>query len=63
MPEGTAVELWLVGGTFTRLASGEDVEEGHFVPYGSGRVQGGQVVPDPGSELPYLSWLGYRAVR
>lgn len=61
LPEGTSVELWIVGGTFTRLASGEDVEEGELVPYGTGTVQGGFVVPDVGSELPYLSWLGYRA--
>lgn len=60
LSEGTPVELWIVGGTYTRLADGQTVEEGELVPFGGGTVRGGYVVPDPGSELPYLSWLGYR---
>ncbi len=60
LPDGTRVELWIVGGTFTRLADGEQLEEGVFAPYGTGTVSGGRIVNDPGSELPYLSWLGYR---
>lgn len=60
LPDGTRVELWLVGGTFTQLQSGEHLEEGIFAPFGTGTVSGGVISTDPGSELPYLSWLGYR---
>ncbi len=63
LPDGAPVELWLVGGTYTLLPDGAQVEEGELVRYGAGHVQGGHVVPDPGSELPYLSWVGYRAAR
>jgi len=63
LPEGTSVELWIVGGTYTRLPDGEVIEEGDFRPYGTGTVRDGFVRTDPGSELPYLSWLGYRAAR
>lgn len=62
LPDGTRIELWIVGGTYTRLRDGTTVEEGHFVPYGTGSVQAGHIVPDTGSELPYLSWVGYRAL-
>ncbi|MEZ4336259.1 MAG: hypothetical protein R3B82_06495 [Sandaracinaceae bacterium] len=60
LPDGTRVELWLVGGTYTQLASGETIDEGVFAPYGTGTVSGGRIVSDPGSELQYLSWVGYR---
>lgn len=60
LPDGTRVELWLVGGTYTTLSNGEHLEEGVFAPYGTGTVRGGQILSDPGSELPYLSWVGYR---
>jgi len=61
--EGTTVELLLLGGLATLLADGTEVEEADFVPFGTGTVAGGFVVSDPGSELPYLSWLGYRVKR
>lgn len=60
LADGSRVELWIVGGTYTHLADGEWIEEGTFVPYGHGTVSGGAIAPDPGSELPYLTWLGYR---
>lgn len=60
LPDGTRVELWLVGGAYTQLVGGQQIEEGVFAPYGTGTVQGGQILSDPGSELPYLSWVGYR---
>ena len=63
LPDGTRVEVWLVGGTFTLLPSDEVLEEGVFAPIGTGTVRGGFVHSDPGSELPYLSWVGYRVAR
>ncbi|MFK7986855.1 MAG: hypothetical protein AB8I08_12595 [Sandaracinaceae bacterium] len=60
---GTPVELFVVGGIYTELSSGHVVEEGRFESFGTGRVEAGQVVPDAGSELPYLTWVGYRAAR
>jgi len=62
LPDGTPVELWLVGGTFTLLGD-EVLEEGVFAPIGTGTVTGGMIQTDPGSELPYLSWVGYRVAR
>jgi len=63
LPDGTRVELWLVGGTFTLLPGDEVLEEGVFAPVGTGTVRGGMIESDPGSELPYLSWVGYRVAR
>lgn len=62
MAEGTRVELLVLGGLETRLADGSAVEEADFVRFGTGTVTGGMIVADPGSELPYLSWLGYRRI-
>lgn len=63
LPDGTRVELWLVGGTFTLLPGDEVLEEGVFAPIGTGTVRGSMIESDPGSELPYLSWVGYRVAR
>lgn len=57
LPDGTRVELWLVGGTYTTLPSGANLEEGLFEPYGTATVSGAMIA---GGELPYLSWIGYR---
>ena len=51
----------VVGGIYTELPDGHIVEEGDFEVFGTGTVQDGQVVSDPGRGLPYLSWLGYRS--
>ena len=63
LSEGARVDLFLVGGIYTELADGHYVEEGDFERFGSGVVRDGFIEPDPGSELPYLTWLGYREVR
>ncbi|MBW2460202.1 MAG: hypothetical protein JRH11_01065 [Deltaproteobacteria bacterium] len=62
IPAGTRVELLLVGGLATELADGTPVEEADLVAYGTGTVSadGTFVESDPGSELPYFTWLGYR---
>jgi len=60
---GAAVELLLVGGLATTLGDGTPVEEAALVVFGTATVSadGAFVVSDPGSELPYFTWLGYRA--
>ncbi|MBX3269153.1 MAG: hypothetical protein KF729_02760 [Sandaracinaceae bacterium] len=63
LADGTRVALWLVGGTYTTLADGRHLEEGVFAPYGTGTVSGGVITSDPGSELPYLTWVGYSVAR
>jgi hypothetical protein len=61
LPEGTIVEVLLLGGLDSfELATGAVLEEGIFEVFGTGTVRDGMIVNDPGSELPYLSWLGYR---
>lgn len=62
LAEGTTVDLFVLGGLdeFT-LPSGPRLTEGAFEIFGTGTVVDGMVVSDPGSELPYISWLGYRA--
>lgn len=60
LAEGTRVELLVLGGLETRLADGSMVHEADFDVFGTAIVSGGMIVSDPGSELPYLSWLGYR---
>lgn len=62
LADGTRVELLVLGGLETRLADGSAVDEADFVVFGTGTVTGGMIVADPGSELPYLSWLGYRRI-
>ena len=62
LAEGSRVQLLVLGGLETRLADGSAVDEADFVPFGTGTVTDGMIVSDPGSELTYLSWLGYRAL-
>ncbi len=62
LAEGTTVDLFVLGGLDEfELANGETLHEGAFLKFGTGTVTGGKVVSDPGSELPYMSWLGFRA--
>jgi len=60
LPEGTRVTLYALGGTASQLDETRPLEEGAFLPIGHGRVASGLVVPDPGSELPVLTVVGYR---
>lgn len=61
---GTALELSLLGGLGTTLADGTFVEEGALAAFGTAHVtaNGAWIESDPGSELPYLSWLAFRPV-
>lgn len=62
LAEGTVVDLFVLGGLDEfEIPAGPRLTEGAFELFGTGTVTGGMVVSDPGSELPYLSWLGYRA--
>lgn len=61
--EGARVELFVLGGIYTELSNGTLVEEGQFARFGTATVSGGMVRSDPGSELPYFTWLGYRVLR
>lgn len=62
LPDGTTVDLLVLGGLDEfDLPSGQRLTEGAFEVFGTGTVVDGMVVSDPGSELPYLSWLGFRA--
>ncbi len=63
LPDGSIVELMVLGGLGTELADGTLVDEAELAVFGRGTVVGGQVRSDPGSELPYLSWLAYREAR
>ena len=62
LAEGTTVDLFVLGGLDEfDLPSGPRLTEGAFEIFGTGTVVDGMVVSDPGSELPYISWLGFRA--
>ncbi|MFK7998034.1 MAG: hypothetical protein AB8H86_00505 [Polyangiales bacterium] len=62
LAEGTTVDLLVLGGLDEfELPTGQRLTEGAFEVFGTGTVVDGMVVSDPGSELPYISWLGYRA--
>jgi hypothetical protein len=63
LPDGSAVELMVLGGLGATLSDGTFVDEGELAVFGRGTVVGGQVRSDPGSEVPYLSWLAYREAR
>lgn len=65
LPASSGVELLLVGGLSTYLPDDTYVQEAELAPFGTGTVtdDGSMIVSDPGSELPYLSWLAYRAIR
>ncbi len=60
LPEGTAVDLYLLGGVGTQLDTEHAVEEGTLAKFGTGKVTGGRVVPDSGSELTALTVVGYK---
>ncbi len=60
LADGTRVDLFVLGGLDTFLPDGTQVHEAAFEAYGTASVSGGMIVRDVGSELPYLSWLGYR---
>ncbi len=60
LADGTRVDLFVLGGLDTFLPDGTQVHEAAFEAYGTASVSGGMIVSDVGSELPYLSWLGYR---
>lgn len=60
LPEGTSVSIYVLGGTATQLDLERAIPEGSFVEIGTGHVEGDRVVPDPGSELPALTVVGYR---
>ena len=60
LPEGTEVELLILGGLETLLADGRQVDVAELEAYGRGTVVDNEVVSNDGSELPYLSWVGYR---
>jgi hypothetical protein len=62
---GTVVDMFVLGGLGTLLPSGEPVDEAKFVAYGTATVtaDGRSIQTDPGSGVPYLSWLGYRPRR
>ena len=60
---GAVVDLFVLGGLETQLLDGTDIEEAELVRFGSATVDsaGEAIVSDAGSELPYLSWLGWAA--
>lgn len=60
LPDGTRVELLVLGGLATFLPDGRQVEEADFEVYGGGVARGGVVVGDGDGALPYLSWMGWR---
>lgn len=60
LAEGTAVEIFVLGGSGTQLDADRAIEEGSFVVTGTGRVERGRIVPNAGSELPALTAVGYR---
>lgn len=63
LSEGTAVELWVLGGLGTVRADGTTIKEADFEPFGTATVTGGVIVSDPGVELPSLTTIGWRAVE
>ena len=60
---GAMVDLFVLGGLETRLSDGTLVEEGELAMFGTATVSadGTRIVGDSGAELPYLSWLAWRA--
>jgi hypothetical protein len=56
---GASVSLFILGGLSTRLPDETTVPEAEWFEYGTGVVApAGDVIE---AELPYFSWLGYRA--
>jgi len=60
LADGDRLELLILGGLDTVLPDGRHVEEADFEVYGTATVSGNMIVTDAGSELPYLSMVGYR---
>ncbi len=60
LEEGARVELLLLGGLETILPDERLIAEADFEVFGTATVRDGFIESDAGSELPYLTWLGYR---
>ncbi|MBK8169992.1 MAG: carboxypeptidase regulatory-like domain-containing protein [Sandaracinaceae bacterium] len=62
---GTRVALYVLGGIFTVLADGTQVNEADFQQYGMATVSAdaSEIVSDEGSALPFMTWLGYRVAE
>jgi hypothetical protein len=60
LPEGSAVDLYILGGVGTQLDVTHGIEEGVFAKVGSGNVTAGSVRPDANSRLPALTVVGYK---
>lgn len=60
---GAQVDLFLLGGLETYLLDGTMIEEAELGSVGTATVSadGTVIETDPGSELPYLSWLVWKA--
>ena len=63
LPASSRVEFFIVGGLGCTLLNGDKIHEGEWVKIGTGTVSGdGQTITsDSSSEVPCLTWLGYRA--
>jgi hypothetical protein len=63
LPASSRVEFFIVGGLGCTLLNGDKIHEGEWVKIGTGTVSGdGQTITsDASSEVPCLTWLGYRA--
>lgn len=62
LPDGTRVELFILGGLFTVLLDETVVEESTLAKFGEGTVTGDTIVGDPEARLTELTWLAYRAL-
>lgn len=60
LPEGTAVELLVLGGLGTVRADGTAIAEADFEPFGTATATGAAIVSDPGTEVPSLTTIGWR---
>ena len=60
-PEGSKVDLLLLGGLGCTLADRTELDEDEWRAFGTATVTGGRIVSDEGSGLPCLNWLGFRA--
>ena len=62
LPDGTRVELFILGGLFTVLLDESIVEESTLAKFGEGTVVGDTIVGDENARLTELTWLAYRAL-
>jgi hypothetical protein len=60
LPEGTVVDLYVLGGLATSLDQNTAIEEGDFVKVGSGVARGQHIVPNADGKLPALTVVGYK---